>query len=111
MKGKLGAEFISVHPDIRLTSIRFYPDIQLIYPDSIRISRILSGYPKLSGYPVNLSGYPGYLLKYLILRFVNDNLIEFLSFKVNKETSLYAYFILFHDITYTVCITVLVILI
>ena len=69
------AEFISVYPDIRLTSIRFNPDIQLIYPDNIRISRILSGYPKLSGYPANLSGYPGYLLKFFILSFVNDNLI------------------------------------
>jgi len=64
----VSSEFISVHPDIRLTSIRFNLDIQLIYPDNIRISRILSGYPKLSG-------YPGYLLKFFILSFVNDNLI------------------------------------
>ncbi len=38
------------------TSYPFNPDIQLIYPDNIRISQILFGYPKLSGYPVKVSG-------------------------------------------------------
>ena len=66
-KGLLLAEFGSVLSGYPFYLYPFYPDIQPIYPDIIWIIRLLSGYPKLSGYPANFSGYPADILLLLFL--------------------------------------------